>query len=83
MFRLKVRDIAKQKGLSQRQLILRSGLDTRVVQRVLRDNHANITLSTLDKLASVLDVDISELIESVPDTDERSHKTNGPAPMPG
>jgi transcriptional regulator with XRE-family HTH domain len=66
VYRLKVKDIARKKGLSQRQLILRSGLDTRVVQRVLRDDHANITLATLDRIAGVLDVDISELIESIP-----------------
>jgi transcriptional regulator with XRE-family HTH domain len=65
MIRLKVQEIAKQKGLSQRQLILRSGLDTRVVQRVMRDSFANITLATLDKFAEVLEVDASELIESV------------------
>ncbi len=42
----------------------RSGLDIKVVQRVYRDEHANITLITLDRIAQALGVDASELIES-------------------
>ena len=67
MIHLKVRDIAQQKHISQRQLIIRSGLDIRIVQRVMRNSQSNITLATLDKLAKALEVDASELIESVPD----------------
>jgi DNA-binding Xre family transcriptional regulator len=67
MIRLKVKEVALQKGISQRQLTLRSGLDIRIVQRVFRDSTTNITLATLDKFAKVLEVDASSLIESVPD----------------
>jgi putative transcriptional regulator len=67
MIRVKVKEIAQQKGISQRQLIIRSGLDIRVVQRVMRDPHVNITLATLDRFAKTLGVDASELIESEPD----------------
>jgi putative transcriptional regulator len=65
MIRVKVREIAQSRGISQRQLFLRSGLDIRIIQRVMRDPFVNITLATLDKLAETLDVDASELIESV------------------
>jgi transcriptional regulator with XRE-family HTH domain len=67
MIRVKVRDIARQKGISQRQLVIRSGLDIRVVQRVMRDPYVNIMLATLDRLAQTLGVDASELIESETD----------------
>ena len=67
MIRLRVKEVAQQKKMSQRQLVLRSGLDIRIVQRVLRDSYTNITLATLDRLAKALGVDASELIESVPD----------------
>jgi transcriptional regulator with XRE-family HTH domain len=67
MILLRVKEVANQKGISQRQLVLRSGLDIRIVQRVLRNPKANITLATLDRLAQALGVDASELIESVPD----------------
>lgn len=67
MFRLKVKDVAQQKGFSQRRLFLRSGVDIRTVRRIFRDPHAVITVETLEKLARALEVDVSELIESVPD----------------
>ncbi len=67
MILLRVKEVANQKGISQRQLVLRYGLDIRIVQRVLRNPKANITLATLDRLAQALGVDASELIESVPD----------------
>jgi transcriptional regulator with XRE-family HTH domain len=65
MVRLKVKEIAKQKGLSQRKLFLRSGVDIRTLQRIWRDEHTNITLDTLGRLARALGVDSSELIEGV------------------
>jgi transcriptional regulator with XRE-family HTH domain len=70
MIRLKVKEVAKEKGISQRQLSLRSGVDIRTVQRVFRNPMKIITTETLDRFAKVLGVDASELIESVPD-DER------------
>lgn len=80
MIRVKVRDIARARGISQRQLFLRSGLDIRIIQRVMRDPFVNITLATLDKLAETLNVDASELIESVrredlPPTDTTPEKS--------
>lgn len=69
MIRLKVKETAQQKGMSQRQLVIRSGLDLRMVQKVMRNPYTNITLVTLDRLAKTLGVDASELIESVPDQD--------------
>ncbi|QBD81551.1 XRE family transcriptional regulator [Ktedonosporobacter rubrisoli] len=66
MIRLRVKEIAARRGISQRQLVLRSGLDIRVVQRVMRNSEENITLATLDKLARALNIDPSLLIESEP-----------------
>jgi transcriptional regulator with XRE-family HTH domain len=66
MIRLKVKEVAKEKGISQRQLSLRSGVDIRTVQRIFRDPTRIVTTETLDKFAKVLGVDASELIESVP-----------------
>jgi transcriptional regulator with XRE-family HTH domain len=64
MYRLKVKDVAVAKGMSQRQLFLQSGVDIRTVRRIFRDPHAVINVETLDKLAMALGVDVSELIES-------------------
>lgn len=67
MVRLKVKEIAQQRGVSQRQLYLRSGVDIKTLQRIYRDPHTVVTTVTLGKLAKVLGVDSSELIEGVSD----------------
>jgi DNA-binding Xre family transcriptional regulator len=63
--RLKVREVAARKGISQRQLSIRSGITIKNIQRIFRKPDSNVTTETLDKLAKVLGVDASELIESV------------------
>ncbi|GCE48315.1 DNA-binding Xre family transcriptional regulator [Thermosporothrix hazakensis] len=65
LFRLKVKEIAQQKGLSQRQLFLQSGVDITIIRRIFHNPHTNITLETLARIAKVLETDISELVESV------------------
>lgn len=66
MVRLLVREVAKIKKMSQRQLSLRSGVDIRTVQRIFRDPTRIVTTETLGKFAKVLNVDVSLLIESDP-----------------
>lgn len=65
--RLKVREVAELKGFSQRRLYLRSGVDINIIRRIYRDPTSNITLETLGKLAKVLEVDVSELVENAPE----------------
>lgn len=67
MYRLKVKEVAEQRGMSQRQLFLRSGVDIRTVRKIFHNPEAVVTVETLARLARVLDVDVSELIESTPD----------------
>lgn len=70
MVRLKVKEIAKRRGVSQRKLFLRSGVDLRTLQRIWRDEYANITLDTLGRIAYGLGVDASELIEGMAEIPE-------------
>lgn len=68
MIRLKVKEIAKSKGISQGRLSRMSDVNITTIQLVWRKpTAANITLYTLDKLATALEVNASELIESVYD----------------
>lgn len=67
--RLKVKDIAQSKGISQRKLSMRSGVDINSVRRIFQNPFAVVTTETLGKLSTALEVDASELIESVPDPD--------------
>jgi len=66
VFRLKVKEVAQAKGISQRQLFLRSKVDITTIRKVFHNPYTVITVETLDRLAMVLEVDVSELIESVP-----------------
>jgi DNA-binding Xre family transcriptional regulator len=67
MIRLKIEEIAKAKGVSMRQLSKRSGLVYNTIRLIYRDPYRPLSTVTLDKLAKALDVDASELIESVSD----------------
>jgi DNA-binding Xre family transcriptional regulator len=68
MIRLKVKEVARQRGISQGKLSRLSDVDLTTLQRIYKNpTAANVTVFTLDKLARALGVDASELIESVPD----------------
>jgi transcriptional regulator with XRE-family HTH domain len=65
--RLKVKEIAEQKGFSQGLLGRKANVDVRTMRKIYRDPHASITLVVLGRLAEALSVDASELIESSSD----------------
>lgn len=63
MIRLRVKEVAQQKKMSQGRLSRESNIDINTVRDILRDPEKNITLATLDRLARALQVDARELIE--------------------
>lgn len=67
MIRLKIKEVAQEKGISQRKLSIHSTVDIKTIQKIYRYPTSVVTTETLDKLAKVLNVDASELLESVPD----------------
>jgi DNA-binding Xre family transcriptional regulator len=68
MIRLKVKEIAAQKGMSQGSLSRLANIDIRTLRKIYRNpTEAIVTTDTLDRLAMALPVDVSELIESVLD----------------
>lgn len=68
MVRLKVKEVAESKGVSQRQLSLRTGIDINTIRRMFRyPALANPRVATLGKVARVLNVDISKLVEGMAD----------------
>lgn len=68
--RVKLKEIAQQKDFSQRKLYLQSGVDIKTIRRIYNDPYTVVTTETLAKLAIVLGVDVSELIENAPDEKE-------------
>lgn len=71
MIRLRVKEVAKEKGFSQGRLSRVANIDENTLKRIYRDPFAIITTETLNKLAKALGVPSSELIEDVPDDEER------------
>lgn len=70
MIRLRVKEIAQQKGISQLRLGRMADIDAERMRRIFRygdSKHSNLTLVSLDRIAKALGVDASELIESIPE----------------
>ncbi len=65
--RLKVKEVAAKQGFSQRKLSLRSGVDLNTVRRLFQHPNTNVSVVTLGRLATTMGVDVSELLESIPD----------------
>lgn len=65
--RFKVKEVAKIRGFSQYRLAKESDVDQRTLRRIYRQQgNLVVNTDTLDRLATTLDVDISELLESAP-----------------
>ena len=67
MFHLKVREIAQSQGISQSRLSRLADVDPKVIRQIYQHPNASVTLYVLDRIALALHVDISQLIESVPE----------------
>ena len=66
MIRLRVKEIARAKGLTQGGLSRKADIDVKTLRRIFRNPTEIVTTETLDKLAIALNVDASLLIESDP-----------------
>jgi DNA-binding Xre family transcriptional regulator len=65
--RLKVKEIATEKGFTQTKLSRAADLNARTIQQIFHDPYRDVTYSTLLKIAKVLGVEVSDLIEEIPD----------------
>ncbi|HLI88109.1 MAG TPA: helix-turn-helix transcriptional regulator [Ktedonobacteraceae bacterium] len=64
--RIKIREVAKQRGMGQSRIARKVDMDLSVVQRIYRDPSMNITLATLEKLCRALDCTPNDLLEFDP-----------------
>ena len=67
MIRLRVKEIARSKGMSMGKLQRDADLSYRTVQLIYRDPFREVTTTTLGKIAKVLGVPPGELLEEVED----------------
>lgn len=67
MVRYRLKEIAQQRGFTQRRLWKESEIDLKAIQKMWRNTPGtNVEVLTLDRLAQTLQVDVSMLIESDP-----------------
>jgi len=67
MIRLRVKEIAQERGIGQGKLQRMADMDIKTVRKIYRDPYTIITTETLAKLAKALGVSSRELIEDVED----------------
>ncbi len=61
--RVKVKEIALEKGFNQSTLSRAANVDFKTIQRLFRDPYRDISLSTIVKIAWALDMPLTDLIE--------------------
>lgn len=66
MRRLRVKEVAQAKGVTMSKLQRAADINLKTIQAIWHNPRHNASLNTLDKIAEVLDVPITELIEDVP-----------------
>nr|WP_277989007.1 helix-turn-helix transcriptional regulator [Ktedonosporobacter rubrisoli] len=69
--RLRVKELAEAKEMSMTRLHIRSEVAYNTIRRIFRNPYAEVTTTTLERLASALGVAPSELIEDVEDAEEK------------
>ena len=67
--KLRVKEICKERGWTLKQLAEKMGINPETLTRAISEN-ANPTLSTLQKIAVALDLDIAELFVSSNSADQ-------------
>lgn len=64
--RLRVKEVAQAKKISMGLLSRKANVDLRTIRRIYRFPESVVTTETLGRLADILEVDVSLLIESTP-----------------
>jgi DNA-binding Xre family transcriptional regulator len=65
MLRLKVKEIAKAKAISMSKLSRLSDVSYDTIQQIYHTPFKDVNLSTLEKLAEALEIDVCDLFEKV------------------
>jgi len=65
MLRLRVKEVAIEKGFSQGKLARAADMATNTLRAIYRDPYREVSTVTINKLAKALAVPVTELIEDV------------------
>ncbi len=69
--RLRVKEIATEKGISMSRLSHLTFLAMSTVQSIYRDPFRPVSTETIQRIANALEVSIHDLLEEVPDEKEK------------
>ena len=69
VMRLRVKEVAKAKGFTMGKLRRTANVSHNTLRTMYKDPYKQVLSSTLDKIATALGVDVSELVESVEEED--------------
>ena len=67
MVRLKIREIAEAKKINMSKLSRMADVNYNTIRAIWDNEMKDVTVSTLEKIARALKVEVSELIEVLPD----------------
>jgi DNA-binding Xre family transcriptional regulator len=67
VIRLKIREIAEAKKINMSKLSRMADINYNTIRAIWDNEMKDVTVSTLEKIARALKVDVSELIEMLPD----------------
>lgn len=74
MIRLKIKEVAASKGIGQAKLARIADMDIKTVRRIFQDPYTTMNTITLDKIATALQVDVRELLESVASSENNEER---------
>lgn len=74
--RLKVKEVADEKGLSMSMLSHKSFIASNTVRTIYHNPYRSVNTDTLMRLAAALGVSVFDLIEEVPDEDVPKQKSS-------
>jgi DNA-binding Xre family transcriptional regulator len=69
MVRLKVREIAEAKKINMSKLSRMADVNYNTIRAIWDNEMKDVTVSTLEKIARALKMDVSEIIEVLPDAE--------------
>lgn len=74
MLRLRVKELAEERGYNMSSLSRASDVSFTTIKRFFRNPYAYANTDTLEKIALTLGVEVGDLIERIPDTEINNHK---------
>jgi DNA-binding Xre family transcriptional regulator len=76
MIRLRVKEVAEEKGISMRKLAATADIAYNTLRTIYRNPYRQVTTTTLERLAQALNVPVIALIEEV-NPEDKNGTLNG------